>query len=80
MCKINMEILISKNLTRNEIIAILESAIKEIEKHGFGEVNIKIHNHQIVDVNSNKSIRFGNCSPEWYDYLADSENGCNMGA
>ena len=62
-----MEIIIERHLTALERFVILESAIKEIEKHGFGEVNIKIHNHQIVDINSNKSIRFGNCSPEWYD-------------
>ena len=68
-----MEIIITRELTAIERFAIIESAIKEIEKHGFGEVNIKIHNHQIVDVNSNKSIRFGNCSPEWYECLHDSE-------
>ena len=68
-----MEIIISRDFTKKERFAMLNSAIEEIEKHGFGEVNIKIHNHQIVDVNSNKSIRFGNCSPEWYDLLHDSE-------
>ena len=68
-----MEIIISRDFTKKERFAILNSAIKEIEKHGFGEVNIKIHNHQIVDVNSNKSIRFGNCSPERYGCLHDSE-------
>jgi hypothetical protein len=62
-----MEIIIERHLTQKERFAILNLAIEEIEKHGFGEVNIKIHNHQIVDVNSNKSIRFGNCSPEWYE-------------
>jgi len=74
-----MEIEITRDFTKNERFAILNSAIEEIEKHGFGEVNIKIHNHQIVDVNLNKSIRFGNCSPEWYNLLTDSEKCDRIG-
>jgi hypothetical protein len=68
-----IEIEITRHLTKAERLVQLSQAIEEAEKHGFADVNVKIHNHQIVDINLNKCIRFGNCTPEWYGLLHDSE-------
>jgi hypothetical protein len=62
-----IEIEITRHLTRTERVLELAKAIEEAEKHGFAEVNVKIHNRQIVDININKCLRFGNCSQEWYE-------------
>jgi hypothetical protein len=62
-----MEILITRELTRSERVLLYEQAIKETEKKGHGYVLIKIHNHQITDVDKLEGTRFGNCSQEWYE-------------
>lgn len=69
--KIKIEI--TRFLTRNERIAILQERIEEAEKHGFADIKIKVHNHQIVSISIEKGNQFGNCDPEWYKVLHDPE-------
>lgn len=61
-----MEIIIEPQLTRIERLSIIEKQIIEAETHGYGSINITIHNHQIVNSMLNKDTRFGNTSPLWY--------------
>ena len=67
-----MKIIIERQLTRAERMLLLLQAIEETEQFGYGEVNVQIHNHQIVDISRNERKRFGNCDPEWYKVLHDS--------
>jgi len=65
-----IEIQITNDLTRNERIVLCDKAVREAELHGFAEIKIIVHNHQITDLSLNKANRFGNCSEEWYANIA----------
>jgi hypothetical protein len=62
-----MEIIIEKQFTRIERLALILKQIEEAELHGYGSINITIHNHQITDSSLNKMLRFGNTGTLWYD-------------
>lgn len=61
-----MEIIAERQLTRLERLALLMRQIEELEEHGFGELVVKIHKHQITDSQVKKDTRMANTSQEWY--------------
>ena len=61
-----MAIIIERQLTRTERLALILKQIEEAECHGFGSLTINFHNGQITNSSLNKEVRFGNTSPELY--------------
>lgn len=61
-----MEIIITEQFTRTERLALIERAIIEMEKFGFGDMKINFKNNQIVGICLNKPYLWGNSSDDWY--------------
>lgn len=61
-----MEVIIERKLNRLERLALIMKQIEEAELHGYGNITISFHNHQIANSSLTKDIKFGNCTPEMY--------------